>query len=130
MLINEPEARRGWRREWFEAISNISDLELQKKMWLDKNNKNPVWSYVEFAETYFDRLNNTDYNELVSVGYLTRDESRSVQQFHDAIEAYEPPGRDNWDLKRILKDPAWLHVVECAQNAIDRLRQLDPCLGA
>jgi hypothetical protein len=44
------------REQWWGSLSEIADLALQRRTWLDPKNGNPHWSYVEFGYSYPDPM--------------------------------------------------------------------------
>ena len=45
-----------WRENWLISINELTDYNLQKTSWLNKETKSPHWSYVEFMCSYFNDL--------------------------------------------------------------------------
>ena len=109
---------RSW---WFCLVSEISDIDLQRRAWLDRANQNPHWSYVEFACSY------PDYDQLLHArrqGWLTGSELEILNELRLVLIAYAPPGNDYYDNAAILDDPAWRSVVEAAGRAKQQLLSL------
>lgn len=129
-------ARSAIRLNWLQAIACLADLDLQKTTWLDPENKNPHWQFVEFVHSYYDCLSVAEddpYDQPVVLGLFTASEVAVVAELHAALETYEPPGGDRYDLAAILADPSWQEVAAAATRARERLKALltDPMeLGA
>ena len=128
MKLNE-EGKTNFRKHLFQSIAEISNLKLQKLMWLDPENTNPHWSYVEFACCYFDDLlNGEEPSVLEQAGVISSDELSLLREFHEAFDSYKPPNGDEYDSDAILQDPNWQSVVSAALKLKSDLLELD--LGA
>src|SRR5690242_9515175 len=106
------------RSGWFCLVSEIADLGLQRRMWLDPTNDNPHWSYIEFTCSY------PDPDQLLQArreGWLGTSEHQILAALGQAIDAYAPPRDDDYDNAAVLADPAWHRVVEAADQARSRL---------
>jgi alkanesulfonate monooxygenase SsuD/methylene tetrahydromethanopterin reductase-like flavin-dependent oxidoreductase (luciferase family) len=114
MNDSDDTAARRLRRYWFSSVQQVSDLALQRRTWLDPTNRNPHWSYVEFASSY------PDSSQLAGAyadGWLTASEFGILSELGRAIDAHSAPKGNNYDHAAILKDPAWHVVVEAAERA-------------
>jgi hypothetical protein len=124
-VSRDPELRDSWRREWIDSISELADLELQQRRWLDRLNTNPHWSFVEFNECYFSDLGIADgYGEVLAAGYVSKQEVAAIQPFHDAFKRYQPPNDNTYDNQSILGDPAWQRLVTAAGEARQKIIDL------
>lgn len=94
---------------------------MQRATWLNPQNCNPHYTFVEFAECYFDDLAITDaeggYRARIADGLLTADEAEAVEAFHGLFDRYKSPDGDDYNHEAILNDPAWHDVVAAAQSA-------------
>ena len=107
-----------WRSNWLDTIYGFSDIDLQKRRWLDPANTNPHWSYIEFMCSYFDDLNLTDgYDGALARGFISNKEAEAVQALHSALDQYITPDEEGFDDNRVLADPAWQAIVQEAQQA-------------
>jgi hypothetical protein len=109
------EQLRSW---WFCLVSEIADIDLQRRTWLDLTNQNPHWSYIEFVSSY------PDGDQMLQArreGWLTAAEFDSFNELRRTLDAYDPPGDDIYDNAAILDDPAWHSVVEAAEHAKRKL---------
>jgi hypothetical protein len=106
------------RRDWFSSVYEISDIDLQRRTWLDPLNRNPHWSYVEFRGKYPDR---EQLEYALKHGWLTADEFGLLSDLRRVLDGHKPPGRDYYDLDGILADPAWHSVVEAAERVRQQL---------
>ena len=110
-----PTRLRHW---WFSHLRDLSDLEMQRRTWLDVTNTNPHWSYVEFVESYprADQL-----ADAFKRGWLNVDELAILSELGRLLESHAAPGGDDFDNQAVLDDPAWQAVVEAAKRATQRL---------
>jgi hypothetical protein len=116
-MTQNNELRRNWRINWLRSVQEVADRATQKRMWLDKENTNPHFSFVEYLCCYFNGLGLEDgYQRAVSGGLLTSGEAKAVAAFHSIFNAYCPPNGD-YDHEAILADPKWNDVVLGAQQA-------------
>jgi hypothetical protein len=108
---------RNWRTNWLSSIQEIADEETQRRLWLDKTNTNPHWSYVEYLCCYFDDLRLSDgYGWAVEEAFVSDEEVTAVADFHRVANAYSSPTSD-YDHQAILSDPKWAEVVAAAKQA-------------
>jgi hypothetical protein len=122
MATPDDETRQIIRRNWFYALGEIADIELQRRTWLDlTNTDNPHWSYVEFIESY---PRDDELLDGLEKGYLSPQEADIFADFRRIKAAYKPPSGKNWDHAAILNDPAWHRVVQAAQRAVQDLARL------
>ncbi|PZT85576.1 MAG: hypothetical protein DI637_12080 [Citromicrobium sp.] len=121
-MDEESEIRRNWRLRWLSSIAEFADLRTQEKMWLDRNNTNPHWSFVEYMCSYFDDLFLSDLHaeRVVRDAWLTQDEFEAIAEFHALADAYNSP-TDDYDHSSILADRKWRAVVEAAKIAQSNL---------
>ena len=124
-MHDDEELRRNWRTRWLSSIQEFADDETQKRLWLDRENTNPHFSFVEYICCYFDDLGLSDgnYDWALNEGLLSADEVAAVAHFHRAADAYDSP-TDDYDHEAILADPEWALVVAAAKRAEDPLAQL------
>ena len=99
------------RRQWLASVDEIADIALQRRTWLDPNNANPHWSYLEFVCSYPD-------GEQLRSGrdrhFLSAEEFEAFDKLRVALDAYTAPNGDNYDHGVILADPGWHEVVATA----------------
>jgi hypothetical protein len=125
----DPEFRRRWRLNWLWCLNEFSDIDLQRRMWLDPANRNPHWSYVEIMCSYFDDvIGERTYAALVAEGLISAEEATVVSVLHTLLDSHEAPGGDDWNAVRLLADPAWQAIVTEAKKANRRLAEylVDP----
>ncbi len=124
-MNNDQETRRNWRRDWLCCIQEFADDEAQRRLWLDRENTNLHFSFVEYFCCYFDdlRLSDDGYDWAISEGLLSADEVAAVAEFHAAADAYDSP-TDDYDHEAILADAKWAKVVEAAKRAQAALSHL------
>ncbi len=112
---NGHEQLRSW---WFCLVSEISDIDLQRRTWLDRTNRNPHWSYIEFVCSY------PDHDQILHArrqGWLTAGEFEILNELRLILAAYSPPGADDYDNAAVLGDSGWRSVVEAADRAKQQL---------
>jgi hypothetical protein len=106
------------RSSWFAQVYEISDIDLQRRLWLDPTNRNPHWSYVEFVESYpaDDQL-----SYARDKGWLAADEFEVLSELRRVLVGYSPPRDDYSDNTAVLDDSAWRSVVAMATRARQQL---------
>jgi hypothetical protein len=128
------EAGSRLRQNWFASVYELSDLELQRRTWLDQRNTNPHWSYIEFVECYPqpDQL-----ADALDRSWLSRCEFEMLSELGRRVAAYEAPSGDDFDNSAVLDDPAWQNIVAAATQAKRALlpllhdrRELDALTGS
>ncbi len=117
MTSHEPVADE-LRRWWFCRVGELSDLDLQRRTWLDIRNTNPHWSYVEFIESYPER---DQLSDALDHGWLTAEEFAILSELGRVLESHTAPGGNDYDNAAILNDPAWHAVVDAAERAKQQL---------
>jgi hypothetical protein len=124
-MNEQTDLRRTWRQNWLGCLSEFADAGLQRQRWLDPENRNPHWSYVEFMCSYFDdTLHGHGYDWAISEMLVTDREAAAVAPLHELLKHHEAPGGDDYDSERILNDPAWLDIVEEARRSTSNLAAL------
>jgi hypothetical protein len=116
--MTQPDAIAALRRNWFASIQELSDIDLQRRKWLDVTNRNPHWSYIEFTCSYPD---SDQLEHAYLERWLTTIELEILSEVERAIDSYSAPKFDDYDNEAILADPAWHAVVEIAAAARQRL---------
>ena len=110
--------RRAWRLRWWGCLSDFADIDLQRRRWLDPENTNPHWSYVEFMCSYLDDLlHDRGYHWASNEGLITEEEVQTVAALHGLLDRHEAPQGDDYDNEKVLNDPAWHEVVKSAKEA-------------
>ena len=113
--------RKQWRAEWLSSIQQFSDIDTQRRRWLDLKNTNPHWSFIEYMCCYFDDIGlsnpNVGYEGWVAHGVASKEEVLAVSRFHAVADAYASPDNNDYDHAAILADPQWHKVVESAREA-------------
>jgi hypothetical protein len=125
---SKAELRTNWRANWLGSIEEIANLEAQRATWLNPDNHNPHYTFIEYVECYFDGLvlneNEGGYDARISEGLISVAEAYAVQPFHELFDQYSAPCGDDFDHDAILADAGWRKVVEAAQHARVRLAAL------
>jgi hypothetical protein len=117
----KPEETAALRRWWFNSVYQISDLELQRRTWLDPANRNPHWSYVEFVCSFPD---DDQLDDAKRRGFLSVEEHAILIDLNRALVLHKAPGGDDYDNAAVLDDPAWHAVAAQAAAARQRLLEL------
>lgn len=106
------------RSAWFSSVVEIASLGLQRRTWLDRTNRNPHWSYIEFVSSYPDR---EQLERARADGWISASEFGALEDLRAAIAEYAAPNGDVYDNENILDDPAWHEVVAAAERTRGRL---------
>jgi hypothetical protein len=120
--------REIWRQRWLSTINELTSLDLQRKSWLDRVQKNPHWSFVEFMCSYFDDLL-CDFScgHYIEIGWVSLQEYEILKDWHEALGKYQSLRNDDHDTEVILTDSKWLKIVMAGEKARLKLASL---LGA
>jgi hypothetical protein len=121
MADTSDEIRQRLRTIWFDSLRAIADLDLQQVRWLDRDNTNPAYSYVEFVCKYPDEA---QLKDGIAKGYLSPAEATILLAFGETLTAHQSPGANDYDHEAILSDPVWHEVVRAAGTALQRLEEL------
>ena len=115
--------REMWRERWLDSINELTSLDLQIKSWLDKEDTNPHWSFVEFMCTYFDDLFLRDnYQYVFNNAWITGQEFGIIREWHEALDEYNSPDNDDYGNGAILNDQKWLAIVNMGQTVREKLK--------
>ncbi|MDB5424543.1 MAG: hypothetical protein JWQ29_1959 [Phenylobacterium sp.] len=127
-MTNYVELRKHWRPRWLSSIQEFADIDIQRAKWLEPENTNRHWSFVEIMNCYFDDIGLSDaafgYEGWIEHGLITAAEAGAVAEFHAVASAYSSPRGDDYDNAGVLNDPKWLDVVNAAKSAQARLAEL------
>lgn len=119
------EERNNWRERWLNSIYELTTIDLQINSWLNQQNTNPHWSYIEFIETYFDDLSLTDsYETILKQGWVTYQEYETIKEWHEKLDKYKAPDNDDHNHKAILEDSNWIEIVELGEKSKHQLAQM------
>lgn len=114
--------KENWRKRWLSSINELTSIELQRISWLDKENTNPHWSFVEFMCCYFDDLAIDDsYKYQLERNWVTETEYQIILDWHSKLDKYEAPNKGDYDVAKILEDKNWLRIVELGERVKERL---------
>ena len=114
--------KENWRKRWLSSINELTSIGLQRISWLDKENTNPHWSFVEFMCCYFDGLAiNDNYKYQLERNWVTETEYQIILDWHSRLDKYEAPNKDACDVVKILNDENWLRIVEIGEKVKERL---------
>ena len=122
-IIEREMDKETWRRNWLFMLKDLTNLDYQRKTWLDPNNTNPYYSFVVFMCSYFDDLNITDgYDKLIDSDLVSRDEYESIEKWHKLLAAYNSPNNEDHDNLAILNDQKWIDILELGKESIENLK--------
>lgn len=100
-------------------IKEISDLDLQRKLWLNKNNDTGlIFSYTELMNSLFDDLmfddfvDNTIIRENWNLAFVEK-----MNQLRSYLNDYQEKQND----EEIIKDPEWIKISQFAKEILDIL---------
>lgn len=100
-------------------IKEISDLDLQRKLWLNKNNDTGlISSYTELMNSLFDDLmfddfvDNTIIRENWNLAFVEK-----MNQLRSYLNDYQEKQND----EEIIKDPEWIKISQFAKEILDIL---------
>lgn len=117
--------REMWRQRWLDSINELTSLDLQNKTWLDKENTNPHWSFVEFRCCYFDDLLcDYDYKYYIETDWITKEEYEIIKEWHNELDNYKAP--NDYDHTTILNDKKWLNILNMGVEAKYKLLKILP----
>jgi len=100
----------------YRMIVELSDLGLQRKLWLnDNNNTGLMSSYVEFMCSLFDDFNFDDFidNEASKMG-LSNSAIFELNKLRHLLNNYDEKESD----EDIINDSEWKKVVKQAKKVI------------
>ena len=115
----------------YDKIEELSSVDLQNKLWLNRNNNTGRISSYTLMCTLYDDIN----LELVlrkameKYGYSS-DALNGLYQLNSLLNNYkEPYSNGNIDDELVIKDSNWQVVVEQAQTVLANWKQLRPMLS-
>ncbi|HTT81318.1 MAG TPA: hypothetical protein VMF86_16725 [Stellaceae bacterium] len=113
-MDGDVEVGKQLRQNWFQSVQELSDLELQRRTWLNTSNTNPHWSYIEFVECYPlpDQL-----EDALDQGWLSRREFEVLTELGRLVGLHAAPSGDDFNNAAVLDDPAWHRVAAAAARA-------------
>lgn len=102
----------------YDDIEEISNIDMQRKMWLNENNTSGyISSYIELMCRLFDSNNFDNFIENIAPFFGFPDELiKLLRNFKDELEKYT--AKDDNDDKAIIEDPNWQKIVKKAQHII------------
>lgn len=99
-----------------KKIIELSDLGLQRKLWLnEENNTGLISSYSELMSSLFDDFNFDDFveNGAAKIG-LPNSVIVELRKLRELLNGYDEKDSDD----EIINDPEWKKVVEQAKIVI------------
>ncbi|WP_293309447.1 hypothetical protein [Pedobacter sp. UBA5917] len=100
----------------FNDILEISDIGIQKKLWLNENNDTGlISSYIELMSRLFDdhNLSNVIKNKEIT-RELKPELISAIKKLEEALDNYVEKETD----KEIILDPKWIEISEQAKTVI------------
>ena len=122
--VYDPETLKNVRSQWLELLLIFSDIDFQEQYLLNKEIRNPFYSYSEIFECYSSVTWNDNYEEMIECGYYTSEEYEIIKEFHKRLWAYLPPNNDYDDREGILADPEWLEIVAFGKDRMAQLKKI------
>ena len=111
-----------WRENWLISINELTDYNLQKISWLNKETKSPHWSFAEFMCSYFNDLTlENGYEEYLKIDWVTEKEYLVLKNWHNQLEKYKSPNENDWADDLILNDKNWIEIVKIGKTAKENL---------
>ncbi|MDD2576668.1 MAG: hypothetical protein PHV76_04110 [Bacteroidales bacterium] len=101
----------------YDRIVEISDVQLQRKLWLNENNDLDIMSsYVELMCSLFDDFHFDDFIDetALKIG-LSNSTILELNKLRDMLNNYN---EGNKSYEEIINDTEWLKVVEQAQEVL------------
>ncbi|MGK6353527.1 hypothetical protein [Parapedobacter sp. DT-150] len=100
----------------YQDILEISDISLQIKLWLNKDNSTGmISSFVELMNRLFD---DNDFDAFIDNGAkrsgISSDVIYEMRKLRDLLNGY----KEREDDEAIINDPKWLVIVQQAKNVI------------
>jgi len=119
------EERIIWRSQWLKAIRELTDIELQRKAWLDPLNQDPHACFDEYMCCYFNDLGlGTVYEAPLRLGYVLQDEYAVLKNWHQELGQYSAPISTKYHPNQILEDPRWIKLAQKGKESKDQLLNL------
>ncbi|HPF92135.1 MAG TPA: hypothetical protein PLL57_15850 [Flavobacteriales bacterium] len=110
---------------WLGTLAELTNIDLQRRSWLDTEGQNPHWSFCEFMNCYFGCFGiEGTYHRFIQDGVVSTAEYEIVKDWHQALSSYKAPKDDDYNHQAILNDPAWLALVAEGEAARRRLEEL------
>ncbi len=102
----------------YKRIIELSDLRMQRKLWLNENNNTGlVSSYNELICSLFDDLNFDIFvdDTAIKIG-LSRSTVLELNTLRNLLENYV----EKESSEKIIVDPEWIKIVEQAKIIIEK----------
>lgn len=115
MTMTKTENITRWKINVFNAIKELSDIEVQKLSW---NGKHPlmVSSLDEVINTLYDDFKFEDYLEYLKRKGLENTSLYSkMAELNKSVNAFLKEGQGN----EVLEDPEWLKITQLANGVIE-----------
>ena len=111
-----PEDYKVWEDNIFNAIKDLSDIEMQRTAWLGKDPQ-VVSSYLEVTSMLYDSFGFGDYIGYYESHHPGDEFFKQMKRLDEMMSGYAPPTADS-DAP-ILIDPKWRDITEQAKRTYD-----------
>lgn len=105
------------------TILSISDLEYQKRIWINAEDPNIIDSYDDtymyFSEDAYALLAARREGRLT----MTDEQYRLLQALYDKVEDYDKNVKPSKEDEEIIEDPQWVEITKFAKNVYEALKQ-------
>ncbi|GAA0873892.1 hypothetical protein GCM10009118_03000 [Wandonia haliotis] len=72
--------------------------------------------------SYFDDLGiDNNYEYQLKQGWITKTEFDSILAWHQLLDKYDSPNKDDYDVEAILTDKKWRMIIEEGEKAKNEL---------
>jgi hypothetical protein len=121
-IVNKPskaEIRKNIREMWFNLLVEFSSIDVQKFLWFG-NEKGLISDHGELICGYFDDFLNSDYyDKVIKEGFVTEEEYKIIEPFHQALLDYKEPSDSEED---IINDKNWIDITHLANECFSKLK--------
>ncbi len=104
----------------FNKITEISCVDLQRKLWLNENNTTGlVSSYAEVMNTLFDDFGFDNFIDCVAPELGMPDSTLiALNKLRESLNRYVEKGSD----REIIDDPEWKEITRQAQDVLNNYK--------
>ncbi|WP_309612968.1 hypothetical protein [Flavobacterium sp.] len=122
----DSELRKNIRLRWFQSLFELSNYELQKKVWLEGAIVDYFSDYTEAICSYFDDLDlGSGLEKFAEDGFITKDEAKLFLDFHKQFREYTSrPDKRTLSDSKILRDIEWKNLTILAKQNWDKLKEM------
>jgi hypothetical protein len=117
MILGENENPNIWKKNIYDSLKNLSDIELQKLTWLGKHPKY-ISSFTEIISVLYDDFDFERYIQYYESKYGMDDLYKSFCELNNSINSYQELESD----ELILKDPNWIKITKKAKEIVQSIK--------